>query len=138
MREGAGVAVLSFGARLQEVLKSADELGAYGLSPTVVDARFAKPLDEALILELAREHEVLITIEEGARGGFGAFVLQMLAEKGALDHGLKIRTMTLPDIFQDQDSPYAMYEAAGLNARHITATALQALGREKDAAKALA
>lgn len=138
VREGAGVAVLSFGARLQEVLKSADELGAYGLSPTVVDARFAKPLDEALILELAREHEVLITIEEGARGGFGAFVLQMLAEKGALDHGLKIRTMTLPDIFQDQDSPYAMYEAAGLNARHITATALQALGREKDAAKALA
>ena len=138
VREGAGVAVLSFGARLQEVLKSADELGAYGLSPTVVDARFAKPLDEALILELAREHEVLITIEEGARGGFGAFVLQMLAEKGALDHGLKIRTMTLPDVFQDQDSPYAMYEAAGLNARHITATALQALGREKDAAKALA
>ena len=138
VREGAGVAVLSYGARLPEVLKSADELAAYGLSPTIADARFAKPLDEDLILQLARDHEVLVTIEEGARGGFGAFTLQFLAEAGALDQGLKIRTMTLPDRFQDQDSPYAMYEAAGLNARHVTATVLQALGREKDAAKALA
>ena len=138
VREGAGVAVLSYGARLPEVLKSADELATYGLSPTIADARFAKPLDEDLILQLARAHEVLVTIEEGARGGFGAFTLQFLAEAGALDQGLKIRTMTLPDRFQDQDSPYAMYEAAGLNARHVTATVLQALGREKDAAKALA
>jgi 1-deoxy-D-xylulose-5-phosphate synthase len=104
----------------------------------VADARFAKPLDEKLILDLVKEHEVLITIEEGARGGFGAFVLHMLAEKGALDHGLKIRTMTLPDIFQDQDSPYQMYETAKLNAKHITATVLDALGRETEAAKALA
>ena len=138
VREGAGVAVLSYCARLPEVLKSADELATYGLSPTIADARFAKPLDEDLILQLARAHEVLVTIEEGARGGFGAFTLQFLAEAGALDQGLKIRTMTLPDRFQDQDSPYAMYEAAGLNARHVTATVLQALGREKDAAKALA
>ena len=138
VREGAGVAVLSYGARLAEVLKSADELSTYGLSPTIADARFAKPLDEELILKLARDHEVVVTIEEGARGGFGAFTLQFLAEAGALDQGLKIRTMTLPDAFQDQDSPYAMYEAAGLNARHVTATVLQALGREKDAAKALA
>jgi 1-deoxy-D-xylulose-5-phosphate synthase len=138
IREGSGVAILSFGARLQEVLKSADELAEFGLNPTIADARFAKPLDEELILRLAREHEVLITIEEGAMGGFGAFVLHMLADKGALDAGLKIRTMTLPDVFQDQDSPYQMYEAAGLNAKHITAKVLDALGRETEAAKALA
>ena len=138
VRQGSGVAVLSFGARLQEVLKSADELATYGLSPTIADARFAKPLDEDLVLQLARDHEVLVTIEEGARGGFGAFVLHFLAEAGALDHGLKIRTMTLPDIFQDQDNPYDMYETAGLNARHVAATVLQALGRAEDAAKALA
>ncbi|MCC5996917.1 MAG: 1-deoxy-D-xylulose-5-phosphate synthase [Oceanicaulis sp.] len=138
VREGAGVAVLSLGARLAEALKAADEMAAYGLSPTVADARFAKPLDEDLILRLAREHEVLVTIEEGARGGFGAFVLHMLAEKGALDRGLKIRTMTLPDVFQDHDSPYAMYETARLNARHITATVLDALGRDVEAARALA
>jgi 1-deoxy-D-xylulose-5-phosphate synthase len=138
VREGSSVAVLNLGARMSEVMKSADELAAYGLSATIADARFAKPLDEEMILRLAREHEVLITIEEGSRGGFGAFVLHLLAENGALDDGLKIRTMTLPDRFQDQNSPYAMYEAAGLNARHVTATVLQALGRDKDAAKALA
>ncbi len=138
VREGSAVAILSLGARLSEVLKSAEELAEYGLNPTVADARFAKPLDEDLILRLAREHEVLITIEEGAMGGFGSFVLQLLAEKGALDHGLKIRTMTLPDIFQDQDSPFEMYETAGLNARHITAKVLDALGRDAEAAKALA
>ncbi|PWE16959.1 1-deoxy-D-xylulose-5-phosphate synthase [Marinicauda salina] len=138
VREGTAVAILSLGGRLQESLKAADDLGARGLSTTVADARFAKPLDEDMILRLAREHEVLITIEEGARGGFGAFVLHMLAEKGALDAGLKIRTMTLPDVFQDQDSPYAMYEAAGLNAKHVVATALEALGRDAEAAKALA
>ncbi|WBQ13552.1 1-deoxy-D-xylulose-5-phosphate synthase [Hyphomonadaceae bacterium BL14] len=138
VREGSSVAVLSLGTRLGEVLKAADELAAHGLSPTVADARFAKPLDEDMILRLAREHEVLVTIEEGSRGGFGAFVLHMLAEKGALDRGLKIRTMTLPDVFLDHDSPYAMYDAARLNARHITATVLDALGREEDAARALA
>ncbi|MFW6412881.1 MAG: transketolase C-terminal domain-containing protein, partial [Oceanicaulis sp.] len=138
VREGSGVAILSFGARLSEVLKSADELAGYGLTPTIAGARFAKPLDEDLILRLAREHEVLITIEEGARGGFGAFVLHFLAEKGALDQGLKIRTMTLPDVFQDQDSPAAMYEAAGLNAKHVTARVLDTLGREAEAARALA
>lgn len=138
VREGAGVAVLSLGTRLGEVLKAADEMAAYGLSPTVADARFAKPLDEDLILRLAREHEVLVTIEEGSRGGFGAFVLHLLAEKGALDRGLKIRTMTLPDVFLDHDSPFAMYDAARLNARHVTATVLDALGREEDAARALA
>ncbi|MFP4517889.1 MAG: 1-deoxy-D-xylulose-5-phosphate synthase [Oceanicaulis sp.] len=136
--EGSTVAILNFGARLSEVLKSADELGGYGLSPTIADARFAKPLDEDLITRLAKEHEVLITIEEGARGGFGAFVLHFLAASGALDAGLKIRTMTLPDIFQDQDSPYAMYETAGLNAKHVTAKVLETLGREAEAAKALA
>jgi 1-deoxy-D-xylulose-5-phosphate synthase len=138
VREGTAVAILSLGGRLTEALKAADELAAHGLSATVADARFAKPLDEDLIIRLAREHEVLITIEEGARGGFGAFVLHMLAEKGALDAGLKIRAMTLPDVFQDHDSPWAMYETAGLNARHITATALGALGRADEAAKALA
>ena len=94
----------------------------------MADARFAKPLDGELILRLAREHEALITVEEGAMGGFGAFVLQFLAEQGALDAGLKIRTLHLPDVFQDQDLPAAMYAAAGLNADHIAAASLQALG----------
>ncbi|MEE2567393.1 1-deoxy-D-xylulose-5-phosphate synthase [Hyphobacterium marinum] len=138
VREGSKVAILSLGGRLQEALKAADDLGARGLSATIADARFAKPLDEDLILRLAREHEVLITVEEGARGGFGAFVLHMLAERGVLDGGLKIRTLTLPDIFQDQDTPDAMYEAAGLNARHIAAAALEAIGRSDEAAATLA
>ncbi|HBI17743.1 MAG TPA: 1-deoxy-D-xylulose-5-phosphate synthase, partial [Brevundimonas sp.] len=94
------------------------------------DARFAKPLDADLILRLAREHECLITVEEGAMGGFGAFVLQLLAEKGALDRGLKVRTLNLPDIFQDQDAPAVMYAKAGLNAEHIAAASLTALGIE--------
>ncbi|HWW12784.1 MAG TPA: 1-deoxy-D-xylulose-5-phosphate synthase [Brevundimonas sp.] len=130
VREGTTVAILSLGTRLQESLKAADALAARGVSVTVADARFAKPLDEDLILRLAREHECLITVEEGAMGGFGAFVLQMLAEKGALDGGLKIRTLHLPDIFQDQDSPAVQYAQAGLNAEQIAATALQALGVE--------
>ena len=130
VREGTTVALLSLGTRLQETLKAADALAARGVSATVADARFAKPLDEDLILRLAREHECLITIEEGAMGGFGAFVLQMLAGKGALDGGLKIRTLHLPDIFQDQDSPVAQYTQAGLNADQIAAAALQALGVE--------
>jgi 1-deoxy-D-xylulose-5-phosphate synthase len=95
----------------------------------VADARFAKPLDEALIAQLAKNHEVLITIEEGAKGGFGAFVLHSLAERGLLDKGLRVRTLTLPDVFQDHDSPEKMYEAAGLDARSIAASAIKALGR---------
>jgi 1-deoxy-D-xylulose-5-phosphate synthase len=129
VREGSAVALLSFGARLGECLKAADRLGAMGLPTTVADARFAKPLDEDLIRRLAREHEVLLTIEEGAAGGFGAFVLHYLAREGALDRGLKIRTLVLPDIFQDQDKPEAMYAAAGLDADGIIRTALAALGR---------
>ena len=129
VREGTTIAILSFGARLQEALKAANMLSAQGLSATVADARFARPLDAKLIERLAKEHEVLITIEEGAKGGFGSFVLEHLANVGALDTGLKIRVMTLPDIFQDQDTPYAMYETAGLNARHIAARAIEALGR---------
>ncbi|WP_312127160.1 1-deoxy-D-xylulose-5-phosphate synthase [Brevundimonas sp.] len=128
VKEGTKVAILSLGTRLQESLKAADILEQAGISTTIADARFAKPLDEDLILRLAREHEVLITVEEGAMGGFGAFVLQMLAEKGALDRGLKIRTMHLPDIFQDHNSPMAMYDEAGLNAKHIAAKAIEALG----------
>ncbi len=129
LKEGSTIAILSYGTRLAEAMKAADMLAAQGLSTTVADARFAKPLDEELTSRLAREHEVLITIEEGAVGGFGAFVLHHLAKSGGLDTGLKIRTMTLPDIFQDQDSPAKMYEAAGLTARHIAATAIEALGR---------
>ena len=133
VREGTSVALLSLGTRLQETLKAADLLAARGVSATVADARFAKPLDEEMILRLAREHEALVTIEEGAMGGFGAFVLQMLAEKGALDAGLKVRTMHLPDTFQDQDKPELMYAEAGLNAEHIAARALAALGIDRAA-----
>ena len=130
MREGTSIALLNFGGRLAECLKAAQELGAYGLSTTVADARFAKPLDTDLINRLVREHEVVITIEEGAIGGFGSHVLHHLAMNGQLDHGLKIRTMVLPDVFIEHDSQNAQYETAGLNARHIVATALTALGRE--------
>ncbi len=129
LREGTSVALLSFGARLSEANKAADKLAAMGLSTTLADARFAKPLDEDLIRRLAREHEVLLTIEEGAQGGFGAFVLHFLARDGGLDRGLKIRTLTLPDVFQDQDKPEAMYAAAGLDADAIVNAALLALGR---------
>ncbi|MBB3891904.1 1-deoxy-D-xylulose-5-phosphate synthase [Phenylobacterium haematophilum] len=128
VREGSAVAILSFGTRLAESLKAADLLAARGLSATVADARFAKPLDIDLILNLARNHEALITVEEGAMGGFGSFVLQALAQHGALDRGLKVRTLTLPDIFQDQDKPEAMYAQAGLDAEGIVAGALSALG----------
>jgi len=130
VREGTAVALLSFGARLPECLKAADMLGARGLSTTVADARFAKPLDIDLILRLAREHEALITVEEGAMGGFGAFVLEALARHGALDAGLKVRTLTLPDIFQDHDKPELMYAQAGLDAEGIAHTALSALGAD--------
>jgi len=134
VKQGTAVAILSYGARLQECLHAADMLEKQGLSTTVADARFAKPLDEALLAQLARHHEVLITIEEGARGGFGAFVLHSLAERGLLDpdssnRGLRIRTLTLPDIFQDHDTPEKMYIQAGLDARSIAAQAIKALGR---------
>jgi 1-deoxy-D-xylulose-5-phosphate synthase len=128
VREGTAVAILSFGTRLGESLKAADLLAARGLSATVADARFAKPLDLDLLLRLAREHEALITVEEGAVGGFGAFVLHALAEHGALDRGLRVRTLTLPDIFQDHDKPEAMYAEAGLDAEGIVRGALAALG----------
>ncbi|WP_119678958.1 1-deoxy-D-xylulose-5-phosphate synthase [Indioceanicola profundi] len=128
VRQGAKVAILSLGARLKEALVAAEDLAARGLSTTVADARFAKPLDEELIRRLAAEHEVLITIEEGSVGGFGSFVLGFLANNGLLEHGLKVRTMTLPDVFQDHDTPEKQYEEAGLTAPHIVTTALKALG----------
>jgi len=132
LREGSSVALLSYGGRLQECHKAADMLAAQGLTPTVADARFAKPLDTNLVLQLAKEHEVLITIEEGAIGGFGAYVLQTLAEHGALDAGLKVRCMVLPDSFIDQDSPAAMYAKAGLDAKGIVAKVFEALGRDQN------
>jgi 1-deoxy-D-xylulose-5-phosphate synthase len=129
VREGHKVALLSFGARLGECLQAADELAALGLSATVADARFAKPLDTDLVLRLAREHEVLVTIEEGAIGGFGAYVMQALAENGALDRGLRVRTMVLPDVFLDQDTPAVMYARAGLDAKGIVTKVFEALGK---------
>jgi 1-deoxy-D-xylulose-5-phosphate synthase len=130
IHEGSKVALLSFGTRLAECLKAAEELAAYGLSATVADARFAKPLDTDLVLRLANEHEVLITIEEGAIGGFGSYVMQTLSERGALDRGLKVRSMVLPDVFIDQDSPNAMYATAGLDAKGIVGKVFAALGKE--------
>jgi 1-deoxy-D-xylulose-5-phosphate synthase len=130
LREGTKVALLSYGTRLAECLKAADELAAFGLSTTVADARFAKPLDTDLVLRLANEHEVLITIEEGSIGGFGSYVMQALAENGALDRGIKLRAMVLPDVFIDHDSPAAMYGRAGLDAKGIIAKVFEALGRD--------
>jgi len=130
VRAGSTVAILSFGTRLGESLKAADDLATRGLSTTVADARFAKPLDEELIRNLANKHEVLITIEEGAVGGFGSFVLQFLANEGLLDNGLKVRQMCLPDFFIDHESQYNQNEEAGLNAPQIVTTALTALGRD--------
>ncbi len=138
LREGTTVALLSYGARLQECQRAADELQSQGLSTTVADARFAKPLDTDLIRRLAREHEVLVTIEEGAIGGFGSHVLQFLASAGMLDSGLKVRTMVLPDCFIDQDKPEAMYAKAGLNAPGIVRTVMAALGRAQSQDKAAA
>jgi 1-deoxy-D-xylulose-5-phosphate synthase len=135
LREGDRVAILSLGTRLAEALAAAEELQARGLSTTVADARFAKPLDEELVLRLAREHEVLITVEEGSVGGFGSHVLQLLAERGVLDNGLKIRPMVLPDRFLDHDTPERMYAAAGLDAAAIVAKAFEALGKDAAALK---
>jgi 1-deoxy-D-xylulose-5-phosphate synthase len=134
MREGTSIAILSLGTRLQPAMEAAEKLSGYGLSTTVADARFAKPLDQDLIRRLAQEHELLITVEEGAVGGFGSHVMQFLAWEGLLDRGLKIRPMVLPDRFQNQDSPELMYVEAGLDAASIAETALAALGRSDDAA----
>ena len=131
VREGNTIALLSFGARLRECLNAAEELAARGLSTTVADARFAKPLDHDLLRRLVAEHEVLVTIEEGAVGGFGSHILQFLGADGLLDRGIKIRTMTLPDFFVAHDSPAKQYEAAGLTAPDIVATALAALGLDE-------
>jgi 1-deoxy-D-xylulose-5-phosphate synthase len=130
VREGTTVALLSLGTRLGECLKAADMLGGYGLSATVADARFAKPLDTDMVLRLAREHEVVIAVEEGSIGGFGGYVLQALAEHGLLDTGLKVRSMVLPDVFIDHDAPGVMYAKAGLDAKSIVAKVFEALGRE--------
>ena len=136
VKEGTKIALLSFGGRLAECLTAAEELDARGLSTTVADARFAKPLDRDLILRLAREHEALIMIEEGSIGGFGSYVMHLLSDAGAMDTGLRVRSMVLPDIFIDQDSPAKMYEVAGLTAAHIVEKALSALGQVETAARA--
>ena len=128
IREGTRVAILSFGTRLAEVLVAAEALAGRGLAPTVADARFAKPLDRDLTLRLAAGHEVLITIEEGALGGFGSHVAQLLAEEGVFDRGLKFRSMVLPDVFIDQADPAAMYEVAGMSAARIEGKVLETLG----------
>jgi 1-deoxy-D-xylulose-5-phosphate synthase len=130
LREGHKVALLSLGTRLGDCLKAAEELGGFGLATTVADARFAKPLDVDLVLRLAREHEVLITVEEGTVGGFGTYVLQTLAEHGVLDSGLKVRAMVLPDVFIDQDAPSVMYAKAGLDAKGIVAKVFEVLGKD--------
>jgi 1-deoxy-D-xylulose-5-phosphate synthase len=137
VKEGSKVAILSLGGRLHEALKAAEELDAYGLSTTVADARFAKPLDTALLNRLAAEHEVLITIEEGSVGGFGSHVLDHLAASGALDRGIKVRTIAMPDRFLDHDKPEAMYKSAGLDASAIVSTVFAALGRSSETARPL-
>src|SRR3546814_9040540 len=128
-REGGKVAIRALGTRLEDALGAADDLAARGLSTTVADARFAKPLDEELVRRLAREHEVLVTVEEGSIGGFASQVLQFLAIGGQLDSGLKIRPLTLPDRFIDHDKPELQYEEAGLSTTTIVDTVLMALGR---------
>ena len=135
MREGTKVAILSLGTRLAEAMKAAEQLGALGLSTTVADARFAKPLDEDLITRLAREHEVLLIAEEGSVGGFSSHVLDYLARSGALDRGLKVRPLHLPDVFIDQDKPERMYELAGLTAISMVEAALSALGLQSEMAE---
>jgi 1-deoxy-D-xylulose-5-phosphate synthase len=136
LREGSAVALLSFGARLGEALRASEQLAGFGLSTTVGDARFAKPLDEELVRQLARHHEVLITIEEGATGGFGSQVLHYLAGEGLLDQGLKVRSLTMPDSFIEHDKPQVMYEKAGLNAPGIVAAVFAALGKDLSTAEA--
>jgi len=131
IRQGSKIALFSFGTRLGECEKAADELAAHGLSTTIADARFMKPLDVDLLLKLAREHEILITVEEGSIGGFGSHVMQALAEHGMLDSGmLRFRSMVLPDVFLDHDTPGAMYGRAGLDAKGIVAKVFEALGKD--------
>jgi len=130
LREGSAVALLSFGARLPECLAAAEQLAGFGLPATVADARFAKPLDTDLLRRLAGSHEVLITVEEGSSGGFGAMVLQALAREGLLDRGLKVRTLHLPDRFIEQNKPQAMYAEAGLDTAGIVAAVFAALGKD--------
>ena len=136
LREGTRIALFSFGTRLAECLKAAEDLAALGLSATVADARFAKPLDEALLLRLARHHEVLVTVEEGSVGGFGSHVAQCLATAGAFDHGLKFRSLVLPDVYLEHDKPEVQYARSGLDAAGIVAKVLAALGREEGALRA--
>jgi len=131
LREGGRVAILSLGTRLADALLAAEELTARGLPATVADARFAKPLDTALIDQLARHHEVLVTVEEGSVGGFAAAVMQHLASTGLLDRGLRFRPLTLPDRFIDHNTPAAQLAEAGLTAKNITQTVLNALGEER-------
>jgi 1-deoxy-D-xylulose-5-phosphate synthase len=130
IRDGTKIALLSFGTRLAECEKAADELAGFGLSTTIADARFMKPLDLDMVLKLAREHEVLLTVEEGSIGGFGSHVMQTLAEHGMLDGGLRMRAMVLPDEFLDHDSPNAMYARSGLDAKGIVAKVFEALGKD--------
>ncbi|HTV32857.1 MAG TPA: 1-deoxy-D-xylulose-5-phosphate synthase [Methylocella sp.] len=136
LREGSKVAILSLGTRLAEALRAAEDLATYGVSTTVADARFAKPLDQELLFQLAADHELLLTIEEGSIGGFGSFVMQILAEEGVLDgcgsRSLKFRSMVLPDRFLDQDKPERLYAAAGLDAKGIVAKVLATLGRDSE------
>ncbi len=128
LRDGSGVAILSLGTRLEEAEKAADALAGRGINPTVADARFAKPLDRDLVLDLANRHDALITVEEGAVGGFGSHVMQLLSDEGVLDTGLKVRSMVLPDVFLDQANPMDMYAQAGLNAEQIETKVLDLLG----------
>jgi 1-deoxy-D-xylulose-5-phosphate synthase len=134
LREGTKIALLAYGTRLQDCLEAAEELSSHGLSTTVADARFAKPLDEELVRRLAAEHEVLVTVEEGSVGGFGVQVAQFLAMQGTFDRGLRFRPMVMPDTFLDQDTPQRQVEIAGLSASGIVATALSALGTDAEAA----
>ncbi|MDD3371641.1 MAG: transketolase C-terminal domain-containing protein, partial [Alphaproteobacteria bacterium] len=131
VEEGTKVALVNLGARLTECRKAASILNSRGISTTVADMRFAKPIDLEMLSQLAAEHEALITVEEGSAGGFGSHVLHHLANAGTLDRGLKLRSLTLPDIFQEQDAPYKQYEKAGLNASGIVAKALEALGADE-------
>ena len=131
IQAGSRVAILSFGTRLGEVIKAAELLNAQGITPTIADARFAKPLDQALILSLAEDHEAFITVEEGAIGGFGSHVMQLLADHGVFDAGLKFRSMVFPDEFIDQASPTDMYNTAGLNAQHIAEKVMGLLQQRK-------
>ena len=133
LREGTKVAILSYGTRLQDSLKAADELAARGLSTTVADARFAKPIDQDLVRRLAREHEILVTVEEGSIGGFATQVMQFMAHDGLLDNGLRFRPLTLPDSFIDHGKPPSQLIEAGLDHAGIVASVLQALGREQEA-----